>query len=89
MKKLILTAVAVVGFVGLAVAAPGNRTLIVNGERDYANQMGASAETPVRWQHLNRFARDNAEKGGLGGTELPTVENQSQPKNYRNNLNNF
>ena len=89
MKKLILTVVAVVGFAGLVAASPMNRTLIVNGERDYGNQMGASAEVPQRWQHLNRFARDNAEKGSLGGTELPTVENQGQPKNYRNNLNNF
>ncbi|MBI2341004.1 MAG: hypothetical protein HYU99_11670 [Deltaproteobacteria bacterium] len=89
MKKAILTIVAVVGFAGLAVASPANRTLLINGQRDYANAMGASAEVPQRWQHLNRFARDNAEKGSLAGTELPTVENQDQPKNYRNNLNNF
>lgn len=77
----------VFGLIPIANAGLMGINIIIKQDRETANQKTVMPETPERWQHLNRFYRDEVDKGGLsGGIILPSYEEQAVPKNFRNNL---
>ena len=86
LSTLIASFALVVSLVSIAAAGVMNPSIQYRIDLAHNNANVAATEQPVAWQHLNRFARDNAEKGSLGGTFIQTTEEQQVPKNYKNNL---
>lgn len=78
---LVFGALAAFAMAGSAYA--GNKYVDLNAAMAATKGSAAAAVQPR--MHLSRFCRDISEKSGKGEVVLPAGEQQSGPKNFRNN----
>ncbi len=83
-KNIIVAGVvlAAVGAAGLTQAGMPNKYAQYRATVEATK--GTVAPESRAWKHLNKFAREQAEKSGIGNTILPSVETVRLPKNFRN-----
>lgn len=82
---MIVGALALLSLSGAGVVQAGK----MNKHVDYRNTVEATKGTVAGeskgWRHLNKFAREQEQKSGIGGTTLSSAPSFSAvPKNFRN-----
>lgn len=82
----ILTGVMVLAGFGVSTnAQAGNKH--TQYQQEVKATVGMATPQASSWKHISRYARDKAEKSGLGGTVLPAAQELNLfPKNFRNSI---